>query len=166
MSDGLIYCRVPARWGLQQTTLGSGQRQDTGPGILWSVHRWTNSYLQKNLKRTDRTFDPFLLRQGEPGTSQYICITVCLYVTFTVGLILQVCELVAGVLSSTSSCIFFFNSRNGPFKVTRYLCFKIRPLLHVSVNNYVARPSFKHLRGFLTKWPRMPKVYLHLKSDL
>ncbi len=27
----------------------------------------------KNLKKeTDRTFDPFLLRQGEPGTSQYI----------------------------------------------------------------------------------------------
>ncbi len=24
------------------------------------------------LKETDRTFDPFLLRQGEPGTSQYI----------------------------------------------------------------------------------------------
>ncbi len=23
-------------------------------------------------KETDRTFDPFLLRQGEPGTSQYI----------------------------------------------------------------------------------------------
>ncbi len=22
-------------------TLGSGQPQDTGPGILWSVHRWT-----------------------------------------------------------------------------------------------------------------------------
>ncbi len=54
---------------------GSGQWQNTGPGILWFVHRWTNSlsnsYLQKILKRTDRTFDPFLLRQGEPGTSQY-----------------------------------------------------------------------------------------------
>ncbi len=36
-----IYCRVPARWGLQQTTLGSGQRQDTGSGILWSVYKWT-----------------------------------------------------------------------------------------------------------------------------
>ncbi len=33
----LKYCRVPARWGLQQTTLGSGQRQDTGSVILWSV---------------------------------------------------------------------------------------------------------------------------------
>ncbi len=32
-----------------------GQRQDTGPGILWS-HTW---------------FALFLLRQGEPGTSQY-----------------------------------------------------------------------------------------------
>ncbi len=27
------YCRVPARWGLQQTTLGPGQRQDTGSNI-------------------------------------------------------------------------------------------------------------------------------------
>ncbi len=44
-----IYCHVPARWGLQQTTLGSGQRQDTGPGILWCVHRWTNNYLQKKI---------------------------------------------------------------------------------------------------------------------
>ncbi len=26
----------------------------------------------KFYKVTDRTFDPFLLRQGEPGTSQYI----------------------------------------------------------------------------------------------
>ena len=105
---------------------GSRQRQDTGSGILWSVHRWTtlrkkqsqneshlvvrnsaligekmwlsptkksrfskllskraifgslffsqcsNSHLQKFKKRTDRTFDPFLLRQGEPGTSRYI----------------------------------------------------------------------------------------------
>ena len=25
---------MPARWGLQQSTLGSGQRQDTGSGIL------------------------------------------------------------------------------------------------------------------------------------
>ncbi len=36
-----IYCRVPAGCRLKQTTLGSWQRQDTGPGILWSVHRWT-----------------------------------------------------------------------------------------------------------------------------
>ncbi len=59
-------------------------------------------------------------------------------------------------------------------KVTRYLCFKIRPLLHVSLNNFVARPSVENLRVlFLTKWPRMSKVThfkcvnvnLHLKSD-
>ncbi len=31
---------MPARWG-QQTTPSSRQRQDTGPGILWSVNRWT-----------------------------------------------------------------------------------------------------------------------------
>ncbi len=65
-----IYCRVPARWGLQQTTLGSGQRQDTGSGILWSVHTCGLEKFKK--KETARTFDPFLLSQGEPGTSQYI----------------------------------------------------------------------------------------------
>ena len=35
------YCGVPARWGLHQTTLGSGQWQVTWSGILWSFHRWT-----------------------------------------------------------------------------------------------------------------------------
>ena len=39
---------------------------DTGPWILWSVHRWTFK------KETDHTFDLFLLRQVEPGTSKYI----------------------------------------------------------------------------------------------
>ncbi len=41
-----MYCHVPAGWGLQQITQGSRQQQDTGPGILWSVHGWTkpNTY--------------------------------------------------------------------------------------------------------------------------
>ena len=34
-----IYCRVPAGWGLQQTTHGSGQRQDTGPWILKEIKK-------------------------------------------------------------------------------------------------------------------------------
>ena len=39
---------------------------------------------------------------------------------------------------------------------------KIRPLLQVSLNNFVIKPSFKNLRdNFLTKWPRMSKVCLH-----
>ncbi len=60
---------LPARWGPQQTTLGSWQRQDTGSGILWSVHRWTT---YKNLKKKRAVhLTPFLLRQGEPGTSHY-----------------------------------------------------------------------------------------------
>ncbi len=48
-----IYFGVPARWALQQTTLGSGQRQDTGSGILWSIHRWTRptGELIQNLKK-------------------------------------------------------------------------------------------------------------------
>ena len=46
-----------------------GQRQDTGPGIS----KLDNHLDKKILKGTNRTFDsPFLLRQGEPGTSQYI----------------------------------------------------------------------------------------------
>ncbi len=70
-----------------------GQRQDTGPGILWSVHRWTRpagepptcgamtrytvelNMVVTTLRRTLRTKSnqdsPILLRQGEPGTSQY-----------------------------------------------------------------------------------------------
>ena len=34
-----MSCHVPAGWGLQQTTQAPGN--DTGPGILWSIHRWT-----------------------------------------------------------------------------------------------------------------------------
>ncbi len=46
------------------------------------------------------------------------------------------------------------------FKITRYLCFKIRPLLHVSLNNFVARTSFKNLRGIFDQ------VAKDAKSDL
>ena len=65
----IVACQ---RGGVSNKPLG--QRQDTGPGILWSVHRWTRYYLDKNLKKEmNRIHDsPFLLRQGEPGTSQYI----------------------------------------------------------------------------------------------
>ena len=35
---GKVYCRVPAR---RVSNKPSGQRQDTGPWIHWSVHRWT-----------------------------------------------------------------------------------------------------------------------------
>ena len=38
---------------------------------------------------------------------------------------------------------------------------KIIHPLHVSLNNFVYRPSFKNLRDdFLTKWPKMSKVSL------
>ncbi len=48
---------------------GSGQRQDTGPGILW----WTKpNYLKIWKKMNGPYIRPVLLRQGEPGTSQYI----------------------------------------------------------------------------------------------
>ena len=75
-----IYCHVPARWGLEQTTLGSGQRQDTGSGILCSVHRRTRKFFKRE---TNGTFDPFLLlRQVEPGTSQYIFISIFFFFFF------------------------------------------------------------------------------------
>ncbi len=47
-----IYCRLPARWGLQQTH----------PGLRAATRHGARD-----------PFDSlFLLRQGEPGTSQYI----------------------------------------------------------------------------------------------
>ena len=51
--------------GSPTSPLGSGQRQDRGPGIL--------NYLYKNFKkkRTVHLIRLFLLRQGEPSTSQY-----------------------------------------------------------------------------------------------
>ena len=58
----LTYCCVSARRGLQQTTLGSGQQQDTGSGILWSVHRWTRPPGEP-LHMTS-----LAIRQGEAGT--------------------------------------------------------------------------------------------------
>ena len=54
-----LYIVACQRDGVSNEPLG--QRQDTGPGILWSV------------KGTNRILDSlFLLRQGEPGTSHYI----------------------------------------------------------------------------------------------
>ena len=57
-TDTLTYCRVPARWGLQQTTLapGSDETQARDPKI----------------DKYGPTIGPVLLRQGEPGMSQYI----------------------------------------------------------------------------------------------
>ncbi len=50
----------------------SGQRQDTGSGILWSVHRWTIATYKKFKKKNGPYIRPVLLRQGEPGTSHYV----------------------------------------------------------------------------------------------
>ncbi len=60
------YCRVPARWGLRQTTLAPGSDKTRVQGSFWSVNRWTVK------KKHGSTIGPVLLRQGEPGTSQYI----------------------------------------------------------------------------------------------
>ncbi len=53
-------------------------------GILWSVHRWTTSKLDNHLdkilkkERTAHLIRLFLLRQVEPGTSQYAFALSCL----------------------------------------------------------------------------------------
>ena len=41
------------------------QQEDKGPGILWSVHRWTSHKdLQKFKRKTNRTFDPLFTKTG------------------------------------------------------------------------------------------------------
>ncbi len=45
----LIYCHMPA-WRVSNEP--PGQRQDTGPGILWSVHRWTRPRQKLKKERT------------------------------------------------------------------------------------------------------------------
>ncbi len=56
-----IYCRMPARWGLQQTTLGCGQRQDTGSGIIRDRSLFmagggpgSNDFLRENFSHSSR----------------------------------------------------------------------------------------------------------------
>ncbi len=67
----------PSEVGSPTNHPGSGQRQDTGPGILWSVHRWKANLVilpKKFLKKNGPYTRPVLLRQAEPGTSQYACL--------------------------------------------------------------------------------------------
>ena len=53
---------MPARWGLQQTHPGLQAATRRGAGILY-----------KNLKKKRTVhLNRFLLRQGEPGMSQYV----------------------------------------------------------------------------------------------
>ncbi len=67
---------MPAGWGIQQTTQGSRQWQDTGPGILWSVHRWTDLVIL--LKKNNRLYTrPDLLRKGPGGTTFTISVNMC-----------------------------------------------------------------------------------------
>ena len=62
------YRRVSARWGLQQTTRAPDSNKIRGLSISILV---IATYKNLKKKRTDCTFDLFLLRQGEPGISQY-----------------------------------------------------------------------------------------------
>ncbi len=57
-----VYCPVPARWGLRRTTLAPGSDKTQVQGSFGPLR------LKKNRPYTG----PVLLRQGEPGTSQYI----------------------------------------------------------------------------------------------
>ena len=61
----MLYIVTCQRGGVSnRPALGSGQRQDTGSGILPIQNFFKN-------KRTAHLIH-FLLRQGEPGTSQYL----------------------------------------------------------------------------------------------
>ncbi len=65
MDPTFIYCRMPARRGLQQTTRAATRHGARDPLVRPQV--------DQTYRETNRTFDwPFLLRQGEPGMSQYI----------------------------------------------------------------------------------------------
>ncbi len=68
----ILYCRVPAR--LQQTARAATRHGARDPLVRPQVDKLDNHLDKKNLKGTNRILDsPFLLRQGEPGKSQYIC---------------------------------------------------------------------------------------------
>ncbi len=56
---------MPARWGVQQTTRAPGSNKTRGQGSF-------GPFTGGRKRRTDHTLDQFLLRQGKPGTSQYI----------------------------------------------------------------------------------------------
>ncbi len=61
-------CRVPARWGLQQTTLATGSNE------TWARDPLVRLQVDKlpKIEKYGPTIGPILQRQGEPGTSQYI----------------------------------------------------------------------------------------------
>ncbi len=59
---------MPARWGLQQTTLAPGCR--INQSINKTRARDPNDKLPK-IEKHGLATGPVLLRQGEPGTSQY-----------------------------------------------------------------------------------------------
>ncbi len=71
----VIYCRVPARWGLQQTHPGlrAATRQGVRDPLVHSQVDYLAITTYKKFKKRKRTVHliRFLLRQGEPGTSQY-----------------------------------------------------------------------------------------------
>ena len=63
-----LYCRVPVRRGLQQTAWAA-TRHGARDNQARQLPRHKNL---KKKKETNRKFDsPFLLRQGEPATSQH-----------------------------------------------------------------------------------------------
>ncbi len=62
MSKHMYVLSRASEAGSPTNHLGPGQRQDTGPGILWSVKYLDRANLvtnYQNLKKTDRTLDPF-----------------------------------------------------------------------------------------------------------
>ncbi len=83
----IIYCCVPVRWDIWQTTLDPGSDKTRVQGFFGAINRWTKPYtygraskplkikkcnLHRWAQKYGPTIGPVLLRQGEPGTSQYV----------------------------------------------------------------------------------------------
>ncbi len=67
-----IYCHVPARWGLQQTTWAQGSDKTQGQGSFGAFTTNLVIATYKHFKKKNGPYTrPVLLRQGEPGMSQY-----------------------------------------------------------------------------------------------
>ncbi len=68
LESSCIYCRVPARRGLQRTARAAtrhGARDPLGRPHVDQTYSNLGNHLDKNFKRTNRTFDsPYLIKKG------------------------------------------------------------------------------------------------------
>ncbi len=129
-----IYFHVPARRGLQQTARAATEAE-AAPGILWSVHRWILPR-QIFFKETNLIHDsPFLLRQGEPGTSQYVSAFKFCQFTFEFGKML----IFHAVSIQGSSSTFTFKVL--PDCLIVVIAFSFPLVTKISVLNLIIHPT-------------------------